>query len=266
MSNVSIYDKSWLDLVFENKNKAYGAYQLRQENSKTTLLALLGGIVFVFSVSGLGMLLSSFSNSPDVAPLPPNSDPLIVQYVLPFKKRTEPKVTKPQPQKQKAPDNLSHMVVTATEHAQANVPTNDNMDTTPVSTEISSGTGAETTPTVASPSIPVDTGKESEPTRPGLLDKLPSYPGGISQFYSYVGTHFERPEIDEATTITVYVSFVIEKDGSMTDIKVLRNPGYGMDKEAIRVLQSLKVKWSPGIKDGQKMRTLYTLPIKVQTE
>jgi protein TonB len=58
--------------------------------------------------------------------------------------------------------------------------------------------------------------------------------------------------------------FVIEKDGSMTDIKVLRNPGYGMDKEAIRVLKSLKTKWKPGIKDGQKMRTQYTLPITVQ--
>ena len=50
----------------------------------------------------------------------------------------------------------------------------------------------------------------------------------------------------------------------MTDIKVLRNPGYGLDKEAVRVLKSLKTKWKPGIKDGQNVRTQYTLPIKIQ--
>ena len=60
------------------------------------------------------------------------------------------------------------------------------------------------------------------------------------------------------------VSFVIEKDGSMSDIKVLRNPGYGLDKEAVRVLKSLKTKWKPGVKDGQFVRTQYTLPIKIQ--
>ena len=50
MSNVSIYEKNWIDLVFEGKNKAYGAYQLRQENSKTSLFALIGGVVFFFNM------------------------------------------------------------------------------------------------------------------------------------------------------------------------------------------------------------------------
>ena len=64
--------------------------------------------------------------------------------------------------------------------------------------------------------------------------------------------------------MSVSVSFVIEKDGSMTDIKVLRNPGYGLDKEAIRVLKALKTKWKPGVKNGKYVRTQYTLPIKIQ--
>jgi protein TonB len=62
------------------------------------------------------------------------------------------------------------------------------------------------------------------------------------------------------------MSFVIEKDGSMTDIKVVRNPGYGLDKEAIRVLKSLRTKWSAGMKNGKKVRTQYTLPILVKME
>ena len=64
----------------------------------------------------------------------------------------------------------------------------------------------------------------------------------------------------------VYVSFVIEKDGSMTDIQVKRDPGYGMGKEAIRVLKSLKTKWSPGMIGSKAVRTAYNLPITVQMD
>lgn len=58
--------------------------------------------------------------------------------------------------------------------------------------------------------------------------------------------------------------FVIERDGSMTDIQVKRDPGHGLGKEAIRVLKSLKTKWSPGMIDGKAVRTAYNLPITVQ--
>ena len=62
------------------------------------------------------------------------------------------------------------------------------------------------------------------------------------------------------------VSFVIEIDGTITDIQVKKNPGYGMDKEAIRVLKSLKTKWTPGMIDGKPVRTSYMLPIIVQLQ
>jgi protein TonB len=64
--------------------------------------------------------------------------------------------------------------------------------------------------------------------------------------------------------MSVIVSFVIEKDGSMTDIKVLRNATPSIDREAIRVLKSLRIKWKPGIKNGKPVRTEYKLPIKVK--
>ena len=96
------------------------------------------------------------------------------------------------------------------------------------------------------------------------LDKLPEFPGGISKFYSYVGNNFEKQEIDGSGSIRVYVSFVIERDGSMTDIQVKRDPGYGLGKEAVRVLKSLKTKWSPGMIAGKPVRTAYNLPITVQ--
>jgi protein TonB len=96
------------------------------------------------------------------------------------------------------------------------------------------------------------------------LDKLPEFPGGISKFYTYVGNNFEKQEIEGSGSIQVFVSFVIERDGSMTDIQIKRDPSYGLGKEAIRVLKSLKTKWSPGMINGKAVRTGYNLPITVQ--
>ena len=79
-----------------------------------------------------------------------------------------------------------------------------------------------------------------------------------------MGNNFEKPEIEDIATLRVYVSFVIEKDGSMTDIKVSRDPGYGLGREAIRVLKSLRTKWSPGIIDSKPVRTAYSLPIVLE--
>src|SRR5690606_7017182 len=101
------------------------------------------------------------------------------------------------------------------------------------------------------------------PLPPAILDRQPRYPGGIDFFYRYVGDNFKNPDLDDVKTVRVIVMFVIEKDGTMTDIKVARDPGYGLGKEAIRVLKSLKTKWEPGIKHGKPVRTAYTLPITV---
>ena len=95
MSNVSIYEKNWIDLVFEGKNKAYGAYQLRQENSRTTLFALFIGVLFLISVSGLGMLLSSFSNEKVSCPIIPIG-PTIRPIKLTEIPEVKPKQTQPQ--------------------------------------------------------------------------------------------------------------------------------------------------------------------------
>ena len=119
----------------------------------------------------------------------------------------------------------------------------------------SSGTGTETV-------TPVDLGNTI--VNSIALDKLPEFPGGINKFYNYVGNNFEKQEIDGNGSIRVYVSFVIERDGSMTDIQVKKDPGYGLGKEAVRVLKSLKTKWSPGMIDGKAVRTAYNLPITVQ--
>lgn len=261
MSNVSIYEKSWIDLVFEDKNKAYGAYQLRQENPKTTLFAFFGGILFLFSLLSIGILLTSLDKMPSNVPLIP-IDETITPIDLNQLPEVKPKHTQPShPSPVEPTPNLSHIIVAATPLAVDNVPTNDNLptnqDTTPgVGTNIPGNEDPAVTVTV--PIV------EKGPVSPSELDRLPEYPGGIQKFYEYVGNNFEKPDVDEGIgAVSVIMSFVIEKDGSMSSIKVLRSSDKNMEREAIRVLKSLRVKWSPGYKDGDKMRTLYTLPIKV---
>jgi len=263
MSNVSIYEKNWIDLVFEDKNKAYGAYQLRHENPRTTLYAFFGGILFLFSVLSIGILLNSLDKIPieiPVIPIDESITPINLDQLTEVKpKQKQPSNSSPA---EKTPD-LSKMVVVATPLALDIVPTNDNLPTNH-NTTIGVGTDTPNTSndgpaiTVTAPVI------EKGPVTTAELDRLPEYPGGIKKFYEYVGNNIEKQEVDEhLSMISVIMSFVIEKDGEMSNIKVLRSSDKNLEKEAIRVLKSLKVKWAPGYKDGEKMRTLYMLPIKV---
>ncbi len=96
------------------------------------------------------------------------------------------------------------------------------------------------------------------------LDKKPEYPGGIQNFIKEVGRRYKTPEsASDAGVMKILVSFIVETDGSLSNIKVTRDPGFGLGREAIRVLQSMKTKWSPGIQKGQPVRTAYNLPISV---
>ena len=95
------------------------------------------------------------------------------------------------------------------------------------------------------------------------IEVKPDFPGGMAKFYKYVGNNYRTPE-EEGLAGKVYVTFVVEKDGSLTDIKVVRDIGYGTGKEAIRVLKSCP-KWNPGEQNGKKVRVLYSLPITIQS-
>jgi protein TonB len=274
MSNVSIFEKKWIDLVFEGKNKAYGAYQLRQENPKTTIKALFSALLLIAALSSLGMLFSAFAEKPIVAP-PLPTDVIITVTNANFLKKEEPKKVivpfkKDEPKDVIDKKELIDPKIVSGKENHDDIATNKEIkETSPINNGNETGTGIiaiiSGTPdgTEKTAIVNEDT---NEPNALSELDKLPDFPGGIKKFYEYVGNNFEKPELDNVATIRVLMSFVIEKDGSMTDIKVVRNPGYGLDKEAIRVLKSLRTKWSAGMKNGKKVRTQYTLPILVKME
>ena len=96
------------------------------------------------------------------------------------------------------------------------------------------------------------------------IETPPTYPGGIAKFYEFLGQNISYPKaaIANKTQGTVKVSFTIEKDGSITDVKSQNQLlGSGTDEEAIRVM-TLSKRWNPGLQDGKPVRVSYQLPIK----
>lgn len=92
----------------------------------------------------------------------------------------------------------------------------------------------------------------------------PEFVGGMNAFYKFVGQNFKVPDVPNLKG-TIYISFVVEKNGSLTDVKCLRDIGFETGKEAIRVINA-SPKWKPGILDGKPVRCTYQLPISVSNE
>jgi len=94
------------------------------------------------------------------------------------------------------------------------------------------------------------------------VEAEPSFPGGIEMFYRFLQYNIRYPAkaFEDKIQGKVFISFVVEKDGSLTDIKVLRGIGGGCDEEAVRVMKT-SPKWRPGIQNGRPVRVQYTMPI-----
>lgn len=93
------------------------------------------------------------------------------------------------------------------------------------------------------------------------IEKQPEFPGGFKEFGNYVQLHYKYPNV-RFLKGRVFIEFVVEKDGSIGDIRILKDIGYGTGDEAIRLMKNCP-NWSPGIQDGKAVRVRYTLPIAI---
>ncbi|MFH6960093.1 M56 family metallopeptidase [Flavobacterium aquidurense] len=99
------------------------------------------------------------------------------------------------------------------------------------------------------------------------VEKLPEFPGGLTKFYKFIGENFKMSAEANKNKIEgkAYMQFIIEKDGSLSGIKTLQDPGYGIGDEATRVLK-LSPKWTAATQEGKPVRVMYSLPITLQAE
>ena len=96
-----------------------------------------------------------------------------------------------------------------------------------------------------------------------VVESMPEYPGGEAALYKYLAENIKYPQMAKESGIQgrVFVTFVVERDGRVTDVRVLRGIGGGCDEEAIRVVESMP-KWTPGKQRGKSVRVQYNLPVK----
>lgn len=262
---LDIIKNQWLDIVFEGRNKIYGAYELRKSNRNTTIKALIiGSVIFSFAVAA--PLIASFL--PDSEEEVVNNDIKIATVKLPPKKE---EIKPNQPPPPPPPPKVDQVKFVKPVVAKANEVTEDPPKIVDLKDKkVGNETIKGDPDAVLTVDEPVGKGPVTEIIQEDNnvyntagIEVKPDFPGGIEKFYKFVGNNYKTPE-EEGLKGKVYVTFVVEKDGSLTDIKVLRDIGYGTGAEAIRVLKKCP-KWSPGEQNGKKVRVLYSLPITIQS-
>ena len=95
------------------------------------------------------------------------------------------------------------------------------------------------------------------------VQKTPAFPGGDSELYKYIAANLQYPSVAKDNNISgvVALTFVVEKNGTITDIRIIKDIGGGCGKEAVRLINSMPL-WTPGETGGQKVKVRYTLPIR----
>ena len=248
------------ELVFEHKHKDYGAYQIRRNYNRTIFMAMIiASASFLFAVSIPAIMdwinshnkeiVAPVDNTPvDLTP-PPPIDP------------TEPPPPPPPPPPVMETVKFTPPVVT--DDAVVDEPPPVQTDETPqISTETHEGDG--NTDIV----IPENTGPavvETVEAPLTIVEQMPTFPGGEGEMMKYIQKNVQYPQMEKEAGVsgTCYVNFVVEKDGSISDVKVLRgvSGGPGCDKEAIRVIKSMPP-WKAGKQNGREVRVFFNLPIK----
>jgi len=259
---LDLLKKQWLDVVFEGRNKLYGAYELRTSNGKTTMRSLvIGGIIFTFLVS-IPVLANLLPDDTEDTTL----DQKITTVKLPPKEKPKENLPPPPPPPPKV-DQVKFVkpVVAKAEEVVEEPPKIKEIVDKKIGAETIKGDpDAELTvePVGNGPKDVVE--EDNTIYNSAGIEVKADFPGGIDKFRAFIGKNFQMPEDDDFPGGKVFVTFVVEKDGSLTDIKVVRDAGYGTGKEAVRVVKSCNVKWNPGEQNGKKARMQFLMPINLQ--
>lgn len=287
---LDLFKKEWLDVVFEDRNKEYGAYELRKFAPKATNIGLLAVIVIVALISIPKVLdLNIFPEAPqeelavigevtledlEIPELEEEEEePLPIEETPPQRIAEEPPaedlIRFPEPRV------VDHREVTEEVVSQDEI---REKDATPARLTLKGTPGATGVPTgefgpkkVEGAITGSTTGVEGGGDDPNKIFQSvaiqPEYPGGMDAFRKWVASSFQYPQaaIDAGVKGAVELTFVVERDGSLTDIKVLRDLGYGTGQAAVNLLKKSR-KWSPGVQNGRAVRVQYKLPISLNLQ
>ena len=284
MSKIDLYDPKWIDLVFQDKNKEYGAYQLRKGTSSRNIKALAILIAAALIIGGyLVWKIQADKAAAERQAYMEQLELSRLQEQAKNEKKDEPKVEKPkieQPKKE-IPQVRETQKFTAPVIKKDELVKEENEVKAQSELKSDVAVGVKDEEGVKDRNIEAArtdvVAKVEEPPKPepahevkkeveskifDVVEQPPSFPGGQSALLSWLSNNIHYPPVAEENGIQgrVVVSFVVEPDGTVSNVQVVRGVDPSLDKEAVRVTKSMP-KWVPGKQNGQAVRVKYNLPV-----
>jgi periplasmic protein TonB len=271
MAKIDLISNEWSDIVFEDRNKVYGAYQLRRSTGKRNMWSM----VFVAAVAALAYIGLSLYNNYQAAQKAKfeaemEASLLEAKKEAKVEKKTEaPKVEQVQKvEKVKSSIAFTPPVIKKDSEVkpEEEMKTQDELKESKTAigafdvkgNDEAGGTVLKAVEEIATPEPPKQEEEQNKIFE--VVEQQPSFPGGSVN--GWLGEHIKYPVVAAENGIQgrVVVQFVVEKDGSVSQVKVVRGVDPSLDKEAVRVISSMP-KWIPGKQNGVSVRSRFTVPV-----
>lgn len=262
LSKINIFDSNWVDIVFKGRNQAYGAYVLRKKSDENTNKGIVFAIIFFTLVISTPMLIDLIKGLvPKEAEEVKVTEVTTLEEPPPVDKNEPPPPAAPPPPPLKSTVKFTPPEIKPDEQVPDEPPPiQDEMKDKDAATETVEGD-----PNGVDASL-LETGSgdgltgEAEPEIVTFAEQMPEFPDG--DLYAYLGKTIQYPTMARENGIEgkVVLQFVVERDGKITDVTVVKKAGWGLDEEAVRVVKNMKP-WKPAKQNGKPVRLKYTLPV-----
>lgn len=272
MSKIDLISSDWVDLVFEGRNKAYGAYRLRKSTTKRNILAMVA-VVILLVVAFIILTVKNFVDE-QRAKVAMTQVTELTNYDQ-TKKKAEVKQKKVEVEPERVVERVKSSikftapVIKKDEEVKPDeeLKTQDELMSTKTAigtfdvkgNDDANGEVLKAKEVIAEPEPPKH---EEENKVFDIVEQQPMFPGGPAALMKYLSEHTKYPVVAQENGVQgrVTVQFVVEKDGSISDVHVLRGVDPSLDKEAVRVVKSLP-RWTPGKQNGITVRVNYRVPV-----
>ena len=281
--DVDLSSKEWTDLVFQGKNKEFGAYTLRSQSVKRhtkaviIVVAVLAVVMIYLALKNAGLFEvaeddinanagQELTTIAAVEEIPEEEDqPLDIPEPEPEEVQVEEEVT--------ATQNLTEVVLKDEVDQDRKIKDQDEIleNTAQAGAETHEGKEDATKEVVKKEVVEeapkVEKPKDEGPMNIAIVEQKPSFPGGDAAMYSWLSNNINYPAAasEEGIQGKVTVQFIVEKDGRISNVHVVRGKHPALDAEAKRVVSKMP-KWTPGRNNGQPVRVIYNLPVNFRLQ
>ena len=272
MSKVDLIDNNWVDLVFEGRNKEYGAYVLRKETGKRNLKSMLLVFAVIIAIMAAVAAKVAIENAfPKKVAMETDVElsKLAQKKEAKVEKKAPVKVEEAKPiEKVKSSVKFTPPVIKKDSEVKPEEELKSQEDLNKTKTAIGSfdvkgndeagGEVLKAKEVIAQPEPP----KEEETKVFDVVEVMPSFPGGQGALFEWLSKNIKYPVVAEENGVQgrVIVTFVVERNGSITDVQVVKSVDPSLDKEAVRVVKAMP-HWIPGKQNGSAVRVKFTVPV-----